>query len=213
MIEYINFQTLLILAIGFGLGAFPTGLFFAKYFTKQDILASGSGNVGAYNMYHISQSKSLGIATLLIDFIKGFLAVWIAKYISGGNFYLPALALLLAIAAHNWNPFLGWKGGRGLATAAGGIILFSPVGLFLWLFIFFLHYFIVKRNIIIANVVACFVSAISVFRTPDFAIYKTQTLTFSHAIDYCYLFAAMNILILAKHNKVFREEIKLLAEE
>jgi len=129
----------------FLLGSIPTGFLLARLFGKGDIRKSGSGNVGATNVYRIT-GKLPGILTLILDIAKGAIAVSILAQF----FYrwdipltLPHYRLLLALCAvsgHNWTPFLKFKGGKGIATSAGVLIVICPgilgIILLVWIGIF-----------------------------------------------------------------------------
>ena len=137
MIAIIIMKFLAILIVGYLLGSIPFGLLIARYFAKVDIRNFGSGKIGTTNVLRTAGKKAATIAFLL-DFAKGALAVLFAALIFGrnylvvGNFGLgllvaQCLAALAAIAGHNWSIFLGFKGGRGVATFFGGLAALSPV--------------------------------------------------------------------------------------
>lgn len=109
------------------LGSIPTGYIFAKVLKGIDIRKHGSGNVGATNVFRIV-GKAPGAIVLLLDGLKGFAAVALAA----GFFYRPSvplnieyfciLAALAAVAGHIWTIFLGFKGGKGVATSTGALV-------------------------------------------------------------------------------------------
>jgi acyl phosphate:glycerol-3-phosphate acyltransferase len=113
----------IILAIAYLLGSIPFGYILVRLFLHQDIRATGSGNIGATNVAR-SGAKGLGIATLALDALKGVAAVLIAKHFFAGTASLTiadlaALAALAAILGHMFPVWLGFKGGKGVATALG----------------------------------------------------------------------------------------------
>lgn len=116
----------LTLALGYVLGSIPFGLLLARAAGKGDIRAIGSGNIGATNVLRTG-SKWLAAAVLLLDLGKGFLPVFIAWR------WFPdavALAALGAVVGHCFPVWLGFKGGKGVATAAGVCFgLAWPIGL------------------------------------------------------------------------------------
>lgn len=106
------------------LGAFPSGYVFTKLFGGGDIRRLGSGNVGGVNTFK-SAGKLPGLLTLLCDFSKGALAVYLGGVLAGPG-PGPLLALFCVILGHNYNPFLGFQGGKGLAAGLGGAVVLSP---------------------------------------------------------------------------------------
>ncbi len=101
------------------LGSIPFGLLLTRAAGLGDIRAIGSGNIGATNVLRTGR-KGLAAATLLLDFGKGVLAVWLAATLFG-----PAAAPIAAVAAvlgHCHPPWLGGKGGKGVATALGVLL-------------------------------------------------------------------------------------------
>ena len=105
----------LALLIGYGLGSIPFGLLLTKAFGVGDIRQIGSGNIGATNVLRTGR-KGLAAATLVLDALKGFAAVLIARTIA------PDLAIYGAVGAflgHLDPVWLGFSGGKGLATLLG----------------------------------------------------------------------------------------------
>ena len=114
----------LILAIAYLLGSIPFGYILVRLFLHQDIRATGSGNIGATNVAR-SGAKGLGIATLLLDALKGAAAVLLARHFAPGNLDLITLAAVFAILGHVFPIWLGFKGGKGVATALGVYLALS----------------------------------------------------------------------------------------
>ncbi len=139
--------------IGYFLGSIPSAYLLVKLFAKKDITKEGSGNVGTLNSYEVTDSKLIGFFVFLLDFGKGLASVLLVKYLFGSNFNLIVTALIFAVAGHCFNPWLKFKGGRGLATAAGGTILFSPIILIAWVILWIVAY-LFKKHIHFANIAA-----------------------------------------------------------
>lgn len=112
------------LPLAYLLGSIPFGYILVRFFRKEDIRAIGSGNIGATNVAR-SGAKGLGILTLLLDALKGFVAVAIALHLSPHNLELGALAAAAAILGHIFPVWLGFKGGKGIATALGVFLALS----------------------------------------------------------------------------------------
>jgi glycerol-3-phosphate acyltransferase PlsY len=112
-----------LLVISFILGSIPFGIIIAKA-KGVDLKKVGSGNVGATNVLR-SLGKWPAILTLLGDVLKGTAAVAIGRYLGVGPVY-EGLAGISAILGHNFSLFLGFRGGKGVATSLGVLSIFSP---------------------------------------------------------------------------------------
>ncbi len=106
------------------LGSVPTGLLLGKAFGV-DIRSAGSGNIGATNVYR-TMGRKLGIMTLAGDCLKGLIPVLAARHLGLPGSWI-ALAGLAAFLGHVYTVFLGFKGGKGVATALGVFIGASPI--------------------------------------------------------------------------------------
>ncbi|RLD92368.1 MAG: acyl-phosphate glycerol 3-phosphate acyltransferase [Aquificota bacterium] len=131
----------LLVFVAFFLGSVPFGLLFARLFGKQDPREVGSGNVGATNVARAA-GKLAGALTLVLDTAKGYLPVILAWGWLKSPDYV-ALVGLFAILGHCYSPFLGFKGGKGVATGLGVYLALSPLavliaavvfGLIIWRF-------------------------------------------------------------------------------
>jgi len=124
------------------LGTFPSAFICGKLFGGIDIRTSGSGNVGAMNT---ARTVGLlpGILTLLLDLLKAMLAVYLAASFGTVGF-MPLLAGLLAVVGHNFNIFLRFKGGKGLASLAGALILLSPLTILYLLLLYVILIILIK---------------------------------------------------------------------
>ena len=111
---------------GYLLGSIPFGLVLVRLAGLGDIRAIGSGNIGATNVLRTGH-KGLALATLLLDGGKGAIAVLIARFVLGED--VVPLAGMAAILGHNFPVWLGFKGGKGVATTFGTLMAASwPVG-------------------------------------------------------------------------------------
>jgi len=145
--------------IGYLLGSIPTAYIILKKVKGIDITTIGTGNVGAMNSYEVSNSKFLGILVFIIDFLKGSLSVIVVLYLVDYSFVLAGLSLVFSIFSHCFNPWLKFKGGRGLATALGGTIIVFPFLSVSWIVLWSLTY-LIKKDILIANILATLLSFI-----------------------------------------------------
>jgi len=143
----------LIALIGYLIGSIPTAYILLRKKKGIDITRIGSGNVGAMNAFETTNSKIIGTAVLVLDLLKGMLVVFLTGLFFPDSFLYCAVSLLAAVTGHCYSVWLNFKGGRGLATAAGGLILFIPHLVILWL-LFWLIAYLFRKNIHFANSVA-----------------------------------------------------------
>jgi len=118
----------LILAIAYLLGAIPFGFLLVKWKTGADVRAAGSGNIGATNVLRTT-GRAAGIATLLLDILKGYLAVWIAGRLTHSDPLWMSVAALAVMAGHAYPVFLKFKGGKAVASFVGAFLCLTPVAL------------------------------------------------------------------------------------
>lgn len=143
---------LIVAVMAYLLGSIPFGYLLVRIFRGEDIRLTGSGNIGATNVAR-SGAKGLGIATLVLDALKGALAVWLAAILAGSRYNLcgdfiafpcaPALRLmslaaLFAVLGHVFPVWLRFKGGKGVATALGVFCVLFPAAILVALAIFIL---------------------------------------------------------------------------
>jgi glycerol-3-phosphate acyltransferase PlsY len=107
------------------LGAVPFGLLLGRIFADVDVRSLGSGNIGATNVNRVLGRK-LGAATLLCDVVKALLPTLLARLFLGSELDV-ALVGLAAVVGHCFPIYLGFKGGKGVATAFGVILILAPV--------------------------------------------------------------------------------------
>ncbi len=119
------------------IGAIPTGVILTRLVSGEDIRSAGSGNIGATNVYRVAGRK-LGIITLVGDCLKGVIPLLIAQQ----GFHLTesgiALVALAAFIGHCYPVYLGFKGGKGVATALGIFLVLSPLSVLCVLAVFIL---------------------------------------------------------------------------
>jgi acyl phosphate:glycerol-3-phosphate acyltransferase len=136
-----HFLLITVIVVGYLLGSIPFGFLLVKFLRGEDIRLTGSGNIGATNVAR-SGAKGLGIATLVLDALKGSLAVafaWWLAYSRGAHpLRYMAVASLAAVLGHVFPVWLKFKGGKGVATALGVFILLFPHALLVSLAIFIL---------------------------------------------------------------------------
>jgi len=124
------------------IGGIPFGLLLAKKFAGVDVKAQGSGSIGATNVLRVVKqtnpalAKKLGIATLILDALKGVAVLAVAYFMGLDESVLWAIAVL-AVIGHCFSPYLGFEGGKGIATGMGVMFFMLPVetaiALIVWL--------------------------------------------------------------------------------
>lgn len=164
------------------LGSIPFGYLLA-YLKGYNIRTLGSGNIGATNVFR-SVSKPLGVLTFILDMLKGVAAVLLipllAMLISSSepNSGLPLFTGAMSVAGHNWSCFLGFKGGKGVATSAGMLLALTPVAtgiaLCTWVVIFLLFRYVSLASIVAALVLG---GATWFIDQPERGIWFSATLT------------------------------------
>ena len=142
---------LLTIPLAYLLGSIPFGYILVKLFLHQDIRATGSGNIGATNVAR-SGAKGLGIATLLLDLGKAFLAVKIAQHVAPGNYDLAVVAAVAAILGHVFPVWLGFRGGKGVASALGVFLALTPISA-ACTFAVFLVIVLITRYVSLASII------------------------------------------------------------
>jgi glycerol-3-phosphate acyltransferase PlsY len=115
---------ILSITIAYLLGSIPFGYLLVRIFRNEDIRERGSGNIGATNVAR-SGSKGLGIATLLLDLGKAYAGVMIAKQLAPGMYDVAVAAAVAAILGHVFPVWLGFRGGKGVASALGVLLALS----------------------------------------------------------------------------------------
>jgi glycerol-3-phosphate acyltransferase PlsY len=110
--------------LGYGLGSVPFGVVVSKALNLQDPRTVGSRNVGFTNVLRVSGPRA-GVLTLIGDMGKGWVIGWAAMQWLSTESYMM-VAALSPIIGHMYSPFLGFKGGTGVATALGAVLGLSP---------------------------------------------------------------------------------------
>ena len=144
--------------IGYIFGSIPSGLVLVKMVCGIDIREYGSKNIGTTNVFRTVGGRMASIV-LVADVVKGILAVLLVRYVFDSNLHLELFTAIAALLGHNYSMFLGFKGGRGVATGLGLILLFMPdVCIFsftVWLVIVF-----VTRYVSLGSIVGAFITPI-----------------------------------------------------
>ena len=121
----------LLVAIGYLIGAVPVGLIVGRLVAGIDLRRHGSHRIGATNALRTLGTRWAAVVFAL-DVAKGLAAVLLARALyqagpPGSPEWVAAAAGVAAVAGHNWSAFIGFTGGRGVATAAGGLVASAPM--------------------------------------------------------------------------------------
>ncbi len=121
--------TLLVIAAAYLIGSIPFGYLLARFWKGIDIRKYGSGNIGATNVWR-TLGKGPGMIVLALDLLKGVTAVLLAKQLENTDIAVLGAALA-GMAGHSWPLWLGFKGGKIIATGAGAVLAIAPLPLLL----------------------------------------------------------------------------------
>ncbi|AXH13948.1 glycerol-3-phosphate 1-O-acyltransferase PlsY [Malaciobacter mytili] len=130
--DFLSNSNLLFYLAAYLFGSIPFGLILAKVFAKVDIKSAGSGSIGATNVLRVvkqtnpSLAKKLGIATVILDALKGTAVLLVAMSLNTPIETLWAIAVL-AVLGHCYSIYLGLEGGKGVATGLGVFVVLIPI--------------------------------------------------------------------------------------
>ncbi|MFW2307200.1 glycerol-3-phosphate 1-O-acyltransferase PlsY [Aliarcobacter butzleri] len=140
--DFLTNQNIVFYLLAYLIGSIPFGLILAKAFAGVDIKSQGSKSIGATNVLRVvkqtnpSLAKKLGIATVLLDALKGTLVLLVGIYYGVSSETLWAIAVL-AVLGHCYSIYLGLEGGKGVATGLGVYIVLIPystlIGAVVWI--------------------------------------------------------------------------------
>jgi glycerol-3-phosphate acyltransferase PlsY len=154
----------------FFLGAVPNGYLAGRLLKGIDIRQQGSGNVGATNVFRVL-GKGPGLTVFALDFLKGALPVFLFTRFFSVTDYPPLTAFaagFCAVLGHMFTPFLGFKGGKGVATSAGALCAAFPLN-FLAALCAWMVVFSVSRIVSVSSLSAVLVLLFSVLWSPQAA--------------------------------------------
>ncbi len=168
------------------LGSVPFGYIVGKLFKKVDIREYGSGNIGATNALRIL-GPQLASLVVIGDIGKGIFSIYLIQYLNIDNLLILTIAGLAVICGHNWSLFLGFKGGKGIATTFGVVFALNPT--------------ISILALIIGGVVVIttrYVSLASIFAVISIFIF---TILFKQPYEYIIFSAIIMIIGIFKHKE------------
>jgi glycerol-3-phosphate acyltransferase PlsY len=149
-------QALLIIVVAYLLGSIPVGYLIVRARGGVDVRKTGSGGTGATNVSR-QAGKFAGVLTLLLDALKGSLAVLFAQWIVGGSSgtstCLVAAAVVAVMIGHCFPVWLGFRGGKGVATGLGAFLVIAPIAVALAAVVF-LCILVLTRYVSLASITA-----------------------------------------------------------
>jgi len=173
-------------------GSLPTAYIAGKVLKKIDIRQHGSGNVGATNALRVLGTK-IGITVMIIDILKGVFAVMLARMLLQSEWQI-VLAGLFAVIGHIFTCFLGFKGGKGVATAAGVCAALFPLNFYAVLFVFIIV-LILTKYVSLSSILA----ALILFILQSLRLYLSTDLTIERELTHFVFILIMVSFIIVKH--------------
>ena len=177
----------LIIFIGYLIGSIPFGFILTKIFLRKDIRDIGSGNIGATNALRTG-NKLIGYSTLILDISKAIIPV---LYIKLNNYDLIFILSLSIFIGHVFPIWLKFKGGKGVATYVGMLVIINPIASLIFMITWFITYLIYKFSSL-SSIIGSLIIPIYIYIFDD--------------INNVYFFLIMFVLIFYTH----RENIKRL---
>ena len=187
----LSVHLIIVALMGYALGCLTFGLIVSSVFNLRDPREYGSGNIGATNLFR-GGSPFFAALTLLGDVLKSVLAVYLTKIFWPEIIYAPYIAAIAAFYGHLYPVNLGFKGGKGVATAFGGLLTLNPIVAFMALAVWLLVFAIGRISSLSALVTALLTTIISFF--------------YSHSLPFKVVVCLMCISLVISH----RDNIKSL---
>ncbi len=190
------YEYAMIAVIVYLFGSIPWGFILGKM-KGIDIREHGSKNVGATNVNRVL-GKKWALVCFLLDFLKGFIPVTIVTHLitveilSKDAIYAVIIAAFAAFAGHVWTIYLGFKGGKGIATIAGIIVALAPlsfvISMVIWTIVFYS-----TRYVSLASIIASSVLPLSAYLLSKYEIYPLED-------------TVLGLLLLLAHLAVFKHK-------
>lgn len=191
--------------IGYLVGSVPTAYLLVRWKSKIDIREAGSGNVGTLNSYSVTKSKLIGIAVLVVDLLKGVAGVLASQALFGNSFLSGAAGGIGVVFGHNFPVWLRFKGGRGLAPAAGVLFVIGWPFVAMWCLLWGVG-FLLSKNVNIGNVFATLITLLLILVVPETIL--SQIISLDAVIDEFRFFGIILFsVVLVKHIEPVREFI------
>ena len=202
-----NYSLLLMFGVGYLIGMFPSAWLLRKITGGADLRSEGSGNIGARNLGEVTGSVWLGLAAFVIDALKGVAAIVVAQQLHGDWFAAKAWTAVGAVVGHNFNALLGFKGGRGLATALGVGLVTTPIFAGTWGLMYLMGYYVIRRDVHVGAMTATLATAVLAYSIPEKVVRDTMIVVCYEGWQARLFVFALVFPIFIKHIKPIREVI------
>jgi glycerol-3-phosphate acyltransferase PlsY len=189
--------------VSYLIGSFPTAYIVVKRKSGFDIRREGSGNVGAMNAFEVTGNSHIGLFIMIIDAMKGVAAVGLTQQFTNGYWWLQTTALLSVVIGQSYSVWIHFHGGRGLATAAGAMLLIGWIFVVLWVVVWSAVY-LLRKDILVGNLAALIIAPIILFFIPDTCIENIIASGFTvwkYFISTCFLI----VVLLTTHMRPIKE--------
>ena len=197
--------TLEAFVLSYLIGSLPTAYIVVKRKAHIDIRSAGSGNVGSLNAYEVTGERVIGLVVLVIDVLKGAFAVLLTSFVWGSTSEAISASLVGVVVGHCFSVWLMFKGGRGLAAAAGAMLVVSWIFVVMWLACWSVGYSF-SKNIHVGNIVAIIFSPLLGYVVPKAIILKFTIAAFS-ADQILLMYCVMSAVLLIRHIGPLRDLI------
>lgn len=187
------------------IGSLPTAYIVVKRKANIDIRSSGSGNVGSLNAYEVTGKRFVGLVVLVVDVLKGAFAVILTSFVWGSSFESMSASLVGVVVGHCFPVWLMFKGGRGLAAAAGAMLAVSWIFVVMWLACWTVGYSF-SKNVHVGNIVAILASPLLAYLLPVEIILKFTMAAFS-AAQILVVYSVMSAVLFIRHIGPLRDLI------
>lgn len=204
-----NLGYLAIAAVAYVIGSFPTAWVVRRMMAGTDIRKEGTGNVGARNLYDVSQSKAAGIGVMLFDMLKGAAVIMAVQHFHGETFAATGWAAVGVVLGHNYSIFLGFDGGRGLATATGALTAMNPLPLVFWILGYLTGNYAIRKQVHIASMSGILATAILAWSTTNSVLTTTMFVSCEDVTEFRIAVTGVCFVLFLRHVGAVREAIKL----
>ena len=188
------------------IGSLPTAYIVVKRRLDIDIRNAGSGNVGTLNAYEVTGTRMVGVVVLAVDLLKGALAIFAARIVFGNTPGIISYALVGVVLGHCFPVWLGFKGGRGLAPAAGAVLVVAWMFVSAWLILWAVGY-LFSRNIHVGNIFAIVAVPVLGYFGPEMIIGAAIAGGYSSS-QFLFVYSLMSTILLVRHIGPLRELIE-----
>jgi glycerol-3-phosphate acyltransferase PlsY len=157
-------------------GCFPSSYLFVRLASGKNVLHEGTGNMGGMNSYEVTGKRRVGIAVALFDAAKGAVVCWGAHAL-GATPTVVAYSAVAVVLGHCYNVFFRFRGGRGIATAAGVGAVINPLPLLLWALMYLTGYYVIRRDIHVGSITGILGLLVLTYTTPTTLLNLTMLMT------------------------------------